>query len=449
MAEKRLKVAAVQLAAQTMESAGSVWPRIERWVREAASAGCGLVVIPECSYPAYVLGSAERARGADILGRTAIVERFAALARECRITLVAGFAEDWEGKLWNSAGVWDSAGRLLGVQRKTFLFDCDNEWFSHGTSIEPIATEHGRIGIVICADARAPEVSATLVNRGAELIVVPTAWVNMAKGAGEYWNVQPDCLIRARAMEFGVAYVCADKCGIEPPMQYVGFSQIVGADGSVVATAGPVQETCIVGEVAVGSGLTSRVDDAFCSLLNSPYERLEGSTDRHFTIGLAPDPGDQQDARKCFAAQGVRVALLDDKMIDPIGRVASFAALGICLMSPALLRTFFAARLVALRGTRLIFSQGVREDELPLLRARAAENRVFVGITSSVARIIAPSGRIVAESSSSGEALVASIDLGEADDKHATPLTNIFEQRRPELYELGLGPIESSLGTIF
>jgi predicted amidohydrolase len=384
MGEKRLKVAAVQLAAQAMEAAEGVWPRIERWVREAAGAGCGLVVIPECSYPAYVLGSAERARGADILGRAEIVARFSAMARENRITLVAGFAEDFDGKLWNSAGVWDSAGRLLGVQRKTFLFDCDNKWFSHGTSIEPIATEHGRIGIVICADARAPEVSATLVNRGAELIVVPTAWVNMAKGAGEYWNVQPDCLIRARAMEFGVAYVCADKCGSEPPLQYVGFSQIVDATGGTVATAGPVDEACVVGEVAVGPGRQSVVRSDLLGVLQGGYERTA----------------------------------------DPIIR-SSFVR-----MTYEELRTYPAVRAAALRGARMVVFPEVSEGDFPLLRARAAENRIFVGASlNRSAWMAGPDGRVIEVGT------VKTIDPALADDKRVTPLTDIFEQRRPELYQ--------------
>ncbi len=387
MGVKKLKVAAVQLAAQTIDAAEGVWPRIERWVREAAGAGCGLVVVPECSYPAYVLGSAERARGGDILGRTAIVERFATIARENRITLVAGFAEDFDGKLWNSAGVWDSTGRLLGVQRKTFLFDCDNKWFSHGTSIEPIATEHGRIGIVICADARAPEVSATLVNRGAELIVVPTAWVNMAKGAGEYWNVQPDCLIRARAMEFGVAYVCADKCGAEPPLTYVGFSQVVDAGGGVLAKAGPVEEGAAIADVEIHRGRTAAVPAKSLEALRGGYARNAGATARDAIAYLTHDEA----------------------------------------------RTFHAARVAGLRGTRVVEFPEVGDVDAAVLRTRAAENRVFVrAIRDGKPWMTGPDGRVIEGGSE------RAIDPTMADDKHVTPLTDIFEQRRPELYQFEL-----------
>lgn len=384
MATKRLRVGAVQLAAQAMDAAESVWPRIDRWASEAAAAGCELVVFPECSYPAYVLGSSERARGRDVLGRAAIIERLGAVARTHGFTLIAGFSEDWQGKLWNSAGVWDRTGRLLGIQRKTFLFDCDNLWFSHGPSIEPVATDHGRIGIVICADARAPEVSATLVNRGAELIVVPTAWVNMAKEAGKYWNVQPDCLIRARAMEFGVPYVCADKCGSEPPLQYVGQSQIVERDGRVRREAGPAEEACIVDDIEFGPGRPSSVDGRILGILKGKYTRPASASDRPPLIKLA----------------------LED------------------------LKTYPAVRAAALEGARFVVFPEVEEKDFPLLRTRAAENRIFVGAGfRRSAWMAGPDGRVIELGHQN------QVDPALADDKRVTPLTDIFEQRRPELYQ--------------
>jgi predicted amidohydrolase len=385
-----VKVAAVQLAAQAIDAAESVWPRLERWTRHAAVAGCKLVVFPECSYPAYVLGSAERARADDIRPQPVVLKRFSALARENRITLVAGFVADSGGQLWNAAGIWDASGRLLGVQHKTFLFDCDNRWFSHGTSIRPIETGLGRIGVVICADARAPEVSATLVNRGAELIVVPTAWVNMAHEPGEFWNVQPDVLIRARATEFGVPYVCADKCGREGPMEYVGQSQIVAADGTVLTMAGSTSEACIIAEVSPGPGSLAPFDSGLLRILNGRYR------------GPLPE---------------IRVDGADIRR-----------------MSVEQLRTYHAIRAAALEGTRLVVLPEIEQCDIPLVRTRAAENRIFVAAGRGGSTLIAhPDGRATISNKPPRQAVD---DLRAADNKHVTPETHIFEQRRPELYQL-------------
>lgn len=432
---KKVRVATVQLAAQTIDEAETVWPRIERWVRHAAEAGCRLVVIPECSYPAYVLGSAERARAGDILTQSVVKERFATLARSNCITLVAGFVEDSGGRLWNAARIWDAGGKLLGVQHKTFLFDCDNRWFSHGTKIEPIDSEVGRIGIVICADARAPEVSATLVNRGAELIVVPTAWVNMAREPGQYWNIQPDVLIRARATEFGVPYVSADKCGHEPPMEYVGQSLIVAADGAVVVQAGPTEETCIIGEVSPARGRSPRLETDLREKLRAPFAALPPLTRSELKFALLPAQVPFDEMRSGQVRSGVQLVLGEGRAIWPPGEQP---VAGVYCGAATDIQTFHAIRALALRGDRLILIPGVNETDLPTLRTRAAENRLFVACTSSErAWLIGPDGQVRGASTHANEPVVLTIDLREADNKHVTPETNVFEQRRPELYQLG------------
>jgi len=428
-----VRVAAVQLAAQTIDAAETAWPRIERWVRHAADAGCRLVVIPECSYPAYVLGSAERAREGDILSQSVVKERFAALARSNRITLVAGFVEDSAGRLWNAAGVWDAGGRLLGVQHKTFLFDCDNRWFSHGTSIEPIDTEVGRIGIVICADARAPEVSATLINRGAELIVVPTAWVNMARVPGQYWNIQSDVLIRARATEFGVPYVCADKCGREQPMEYVGQSLIVAADGTVVEQARPEQESCVIGDVAPCRGRIPTVDDRVLELLGRAYCPQPSIPNEEVKIAILPSRIAYNIVREGLIRMGVRAVLTLASTFDPSGQES---VEGICTVTNGDIWTYHVARVYALYDQRVILVSGVTDADLILLQTRAAENRVFIGAASNTkAWFIGPDGRLRFESRCEREPIIVSADFREAGDKHVTPETHIFEQRRPELYQ--------------
>ncbi len=434
MAEN-LRVAAVQLAAQTIDAAETVWPRIDRWVRHAAEAGSRLVVIPECSYPAYVLGSAERARAGDILSQSGVKERFATLARSNRITLVAGFVEDSGGRLWNAAGVWDAGGRLLGLQHKTFLFDCDNRWFSHGTKIEPIDSEVGRIGIVICADARAPEVSATLVNRGAELIVVPTAWVNMARAPGQYWNIQPDVLIRARATEFGVPYVCADKCGREPPMEYVGQSLVVAADGGVVVQAGPAEETCIVGEVLPTRGRSPQLDTGLIAELRGPFKALSSLARSEVRVALLPTEVPFDEMRSGQVRSGVQLVFGEGQPIRPSGEEP---IAGVACVVPTDIPTFHAIRMLALQGARLILVSGVNENDLLILRTRAAENRLFVGcVSAECAWLIGPDGQVRSVSTHAKEPVVLTIDLLEADNKHVTPETNVFAQRRPELYQLG------------
>ena len=55
--------------------------------------------------------------------------------------------------------------------------------------------------------------------------------------------------------------------------------------------------------------------------------------------------------------------------------------------------------------------------------------------SSGRAWLISPDGRVRASSRHNDEPVVESIDLNKADDKHVTPETDIFKQRRPELYQ--------------
>jgi len=114
-----------------------------------------------------------------------------------------------------------------------------------------------------------------------------------------------------------------------------------------------------------------------------------------------------------------------------------------------------AARTLALKGAQVI----VHPSDLVLpgkgqltSRVRAMENRIFWVLANRYGReerggkrftytgesqIIAPDGTILAKAPPEGEALnIVEIDPKEALDKHITEMNDLFEDRRPDLYEL-------------
>jgi predicted amidohydrolase len=82
-----------------------------------------------------------------------------------------------------------------------------------------------RTGLMTCYDLRFPELARSLVEAGAELLVLPAAWV-----AGErkvdHWRT----LLRARAIE-NTVYVAA---AAQPAPRYSGHSMIVDPLGDVL-----------------------------------------------------------------------------------------------------------------------------------------------------------------------------------------------------------------------
>src|ERR1041385_6041167 len=139
-----------QMEATTLDQAASVWSVVERLANLASRANADLLVLPETTYPAYWLESPARYMKPDILRSVEVLKRFSSIARQHRFYLVAGFVEERQGKLYNSAAMFNRTGDLVGIARKNFLWDCDNRWFAPGDSITTVETEFGRVGMLIC-----------------------------------------------------------------------------------------------------------------------------------------------------------------------------------------------------------------------------------------------------------------------------------------------------------
>lgn len=216
----------------------------------AASGGAKLVVLPEGTLPAYVLGP-ERFEASEI---AEAIEACAQLARELQIVLVAGAARAEGDRVFNSALVFDTNGSLAGSADKHFLWHFDRQWFARGERLQPIHTSLGVLGVLICADGRIPTIARALVDKGAEVLVMPTAWVTSGRDAAHLENIQADLLARVRARENGVPFIAANKCGVElRSVAYCGKSQIIQADGSITAIASETNPEIIADEIELGS----------------------------------------------------------------------------------------------------------------------------------------------------------------------------------------------------
>ncbi len=426
-------VACGQMEATTLSDAPRVWPMVERLVSQSREAGADLLVLPECTYPAYWLESVERYMQPDIERADLVLERYASMARSSRMWIVVGVVEENAGKLHNSAAVFDRTGRLVGVARKSFMWDCDNRWFSPGSSLSVFDSEFGRMGVLICADARTPEIVATLATQGAEFVIEPTAWVNAGKRGQTYLNVQADFMIRARAIEFGLPFACASKSGCEADkLEYVGQSQIVDASGRVVAKAPIDGEHLILADVVPASAGSIMIEAPQRSQLLS---------------GKAPYRASKQ-AGKVLISLRAEAGAIADVVQSAGGRVV--------VLKGADLKNFAPARCASLEGAQVLVYSGRASDEA-LVRTRAAENRVFVVVVdgrmggaeqkqnTGAIVIAAPDGSIMWRGTENGDTL--ELDLALADDKRFTPETDLWEQRRAACFRLPEPRVPAGCGT--
>lgn len=210
-----------------------------RLIGLAASRGADLVVLPELF---NCLGSPEKivAAAEPIPGPTS--EQMAGLAAEHNITLVAGsIAEQSEEpeRVYNSSLIFGPGGEQLACYRKIHLFDIDlpgtvtfqeSSFMRPGSRVVVTETPLGRIGQATCYDLRFPELFRRLVDDGAEVLVVPSAFT-LATGR-DHWEP----LLRARAIENQCHLLAPDQFGkLSPTIQTYGRSMIVHPWGTILA----------------------------------------------------------------------------------------------------------------------------------------------------------------------------------------------------------------------
>lgn len=455
-----LRIAVAQTPGTRLDQWRGTLVLVDELIHGARQRDAQLVVLPECVWPAYCIGSPGEyfaARRGGLPDDAFFANWLAERARRERLSICAGLITEQGTSLRNTALLTSHTGELLGRHEKCFLWDFDHDCFQPGERIDPIDSPLGRLGVLICADARLPEIAATLVARGARFLLQPTAWVDVG-APGRPWNPQPDFLIRARALEFGVPIASASKYGREGDARFVGSSLICDAHGEVRAQCGPAETALAVADVEpcdpqppavspeqrrallAASALAPRT--AVPLPLHVLAVRGSGSGALE---AVAASPGSGLDALPtlilsgeakgggpaCALCDGGSPRWLHAGCETPAGGVR------IAVLSDRDAKRFAAARCHALRGAHLIVVLG---DEIVecLLQARAMENRVFVlQVGASGFALYEPGGRLArsARWPAPGERVCFSLELSVAEAKELARDTNVITGRTPERYQ--------------
>jgi len=170
-----------------------------------------------------------------------------ALASEYGIWLSGGsIAEREDGRVFNTAYVFDRAGNEAARHRKMHLFDInvtggqhfrESQTLTAGNEVTVFDTEFCRMGLCICYDMRFPELSRLMVDRGAKLILVPAAF-NMTTGPA-HWEL----LFRQRAVDNQVFCVGTSPARDEAASYHAwGHSIVTDPWGRVVTQMDAAEE---------------------------------------------------------------------------------------------------------------------------------------------------------------------------------------------------------------
>jgi len=200
--------------------------------KRADAAQADLLVLPEGILARDIADPDLVRRAAQPLDGPFMSELLAATAAS-RLTLMFTVHvpnEDSSGKVWNTF-VAMREGQIVAEYRKLHLYDAfsmqESKNVIPGVEVPPLVEVAGmRVGMMTCYDLRFPELSRRLVLDGADVLVLPAAWV---KGPLKeaHWEV----LATARALENTCYMVAVGECG----ERNIGQSMVVDPLGVAIA----------------------------------------------------------------------------------------------------------------------------------------------------------------------------------------------------------------------
>ncbi len=230
-------------------------------IRAAARDGAQLVVLEELHNGPYFCQVEDPALhdlaepipgpSTDALGK---------VARETGCVVVASlFERRAPGLSHNTAVVLDADGMLAGVYRKMHIPDdpgyYEKFYFTPGDlGFEPVDTQVGRLGVLVCWDQWYPEAARLMALAGAELLIYPTAigW-DPADSADEQQRQREAWITvqRGHAIANGLPLLSCNRTGHEadpaggPGANFWGSSFVCGAQGELLAQAGINDDTIL------------------------------------------------------------------------------------------------------------------------------------------------------------------------------------------------------------
>jgi predicted amidohydrolase len=268
----------LQLEALGLARAEEALERALSMVDRAGQSQPDLMVLPECTYPAYYLQSVESYYQADLRPHEEVVRLFGERAKVHQCHLVVGLAQPAEsGRLLNSAYLFNPQGEIVGTYAKSFLWHFDQYWFDPGQQFPAFDLPFGRTGLFVCADGRMPEVVRALGLERSRLLVDATAWTTTGGDRATLTNPQFEYMMPVRAIENGAWVVVANKVGVEAEsVVYCGRSCMVAPDGRHVAQASPDREEILLAQIdlAEAAGPPVRRRPGCYTALTEPTEKL-------------------------------------------------------------------------------------------------------------------------------------------------------------------------------
>ena len=284
--------------------------RFVELIEEAAAQGADIVVLPEAGLQGYAdfalsVGSPEGAEQKRYYFREAetipgpATARMTDLARRHGMLIQIGLAERalHGNAIYNSTALVGPDG-VVGVYRKlhnTFEFP----YFSPGEETPVFHTPHGTAASLICYDLAFPELLRTYAVKGADVVLMSTAWPMKGHDRPtDYHGWAMDLAAQSNAFFNQFWIVVSNHCekgAYSNNVDYYGGSQIVDPTGKVVAYLAD-EEGLVVHRADLQDAILKSRTEAFFGLnllqdrRPERYEALLDQSHRYPTEALRREP---------------------------------------------------------------------------------------------------------------------------------------------------------------
>jgi len=204
--------------------------KARRWVAEARRRGSDIIIFPELWASGYDLPNADRY--AAPLGE-GIFAQVADLARQHGIYITGSLLEAREGRVYNTAPLFDPRGELVGCYSKAHLFRLmeEEKYLAPGGEAPVFELPWGPTALAICYDLRFPELFRRYALGGARLVLLCAAWPHPRLA---HWRT----LLRARAIENQYFVAACNRVGQDESGHFCGRSAVLDPWGEAVIEAG-------------------------------------------------------------------------------------------------------------------------------------------------------------------------------------------------------------------
>ncbi|PCJ57033.1 MAG: carbon-nitrogen hydrolase [Planctomycetota bacterium] len=227
-----MKVSILQIDAV----AGTFDSRVQTAMEMVQEAEGDLICLPELWAVGFLSFDEFHESAESITGN--LVEQFRNLAQQKKCFISMGsFIEKDNGNFYNTSVTIDADGKIISTYRKIHLFTYagrEHELLSAGDSISIAVSTWGTFGFSTCYDLRFPEQFRKLADKGANIIVTPSAWPLKRI---EHYRL----FCQSRAVE-NLSFMISCNCvGGTDSYQLGGNSMIVSPFGDILLEANEEQ----------------------------------------------------------------------------------------------------------------------------------------------------------------------------------------------------------------